>query len=77
MIKELNEAKEEILLHNALDWKKFKILVAVCCSYVVSWCVCVCVCVFTCVHTYHIVYITVWIYIISLACIITVGQRSF
>lgn len=35
MIKELNEAKEEILLHNALDWKKFKILVAVCCSYAV------------------------------------------
>lgn len=36
MKKELTEAKEEILLHNALDWKKFKILVAVCCSYVVS-----------------------------------------
>ena len=36
LIKELQEAKEEILLHNALDWKKFKILVAVCCSYVVS-----------------------------------------
>ena len=34
-MKELRETKEEILLHNALDWKKFKILVAVCCSYVV------------------------------------------
>ena len=35
-MKELNEAKEEILINNALDWKKYKILVAVCCSYVVS-----------------------------------------
>ena len=36
LMKELNEAKEEILINNALDWKKYKILVAVCCSYVVS-----------------------------------------
>ena len=34
-IEQLTDLKNDILLDNALDWKKFKILVAVCCSYMV------------------------------------------
>ncbi len=29
------DLKKDILMDNALDWKKFKILVTVCCSYMV------------------------------------------
>lgn len=35
-MEQLSDLKKDILIDNALDWKKFKIMVAVCCSYV-SW----------------------------------------
>ena len=36
-MEQLTDLKKDILMDNALDWKKFKILVTVCCSYVVSY----------------------------------------
>ncbi len=35
-MEQLSNLKKDILMENALDWKRFKILVTVCCSYVVS-----------------------------------------
>lgn len=35
-MEQLTDFKKDILMDNVLDWKKFKILVTVCCSYVVS-----------------------------------------
>ncbi len=33
---QLQAAKTHILMDNALDWKKFKVLTSLCCTYVVS-----------------------------------------
>ena len=35
-MEQLTDLKKDILVDNALDWKKFKILITVCCSYVVG-----------------------------------------
>lgn len=37
----LQTAKAKILMENALDWKKFKVLTSLCCTYVVSTHLCI------------------------------------
>lgn len=37
-MEQLTDLKKDILMDNVLDWKKFKMMVTVCCSYVVSHC---------------------------------------
>ena len=46
-MEQFTDLKKDILVDNALDWKKFKILVTVCCSYMASPAL-------TCMHCMHV-----------------------
>lgn len=63
-MEQLEETKKEILIDNVLEWKKFKFLVALACSYMVTIMMCFLsnsLFIPHCIHT-HTTYASLCIY---------------